>query len=34
MERTVTLKAGDEALELSLPVCKIPGTDKNIIAFE
>ena len=34
MERTVTLKAGDEALELSLPVCKIPGTDKNIIAFD
>ena len=34
MKKDVKLKAGNEEIELSLPVCKIPGTDKNIIAFD
>lgn len=34
MNWNVTAQAGDKTLELSLPVCKIPGTDKNIIAFD
>jgi len=34
MNKTVTLSAGADKLELALPVCKIPGTDLNIIAFD
>jgi adenine phosphoribosyltransferase len=34
MNRTVTLSAGADKMELSLPVCKIPGTELNIIAFD
>lgn len=34
MNRTVTLGSGNDTIELSLPVCKIPGTDENIIAFD
>lgn len=34
MNKEVTLAAGSEKMELSLPICKIPGTDLNIIAFD
>ena len=34
MKRKVTASAGGQTLELSLPVCKIPGTNENIIAFD
>ena len=34
MNKQVTLEVGQDKLELALPLCKIPGTDLNIIAFD